>query len=97
LILRRGTDHASVRHARDERRHVIDHEIERVLTAPLRGMDGHLGRRQRKDQPSRSDIDMWKAEHLSKKCAIGFSVRAVDDHVRAGYLRHELLYSFAIE
>jgi hypothetical protein len=93
LIPRFGTAHTTIGHARDEGLHIVDHEIDFVFTAILGWMDRDLGRGQREDQPSRSYIDMWEAEHISKKCAIGISIRAVDDHVRSGYLRHSLLHS----
>ena len=47
-------------------------------------MNGDLGRGQREDQPALSDIDMREPKHITKECAIRFSVRAVDDHVSAG-------------
>jgi hypothetical protein len=91
LIPRRRAKNASVVHPRGKRRNVVDHQIDFVLAARLRRMNGDLRRGQRKDQPALSDIDMREAEHVAKECAIRISVRAVDDHVGAANHGHSIL------
>jgi hypothetical protein len=73
--------HTTRRHVFDEGSHVIDHEIDFVLTTRIRGMDGDFRRRQREDQPTLTHVNTREAEHVAKKRAIGVGVRAVDDHV----------------
>jgi len=88
LIARRRAQNAAVVHPRDKRRKVVDHQIDFVLAARLRRMNGDLRRGQRKDQPALSDIDMREAEHVSKESAIRISVRAVEDHVGSAHSGH---------
>jgi hypothetical protein len=88
LIPRRRAKNAAVVHPRDERRNIVDHQIDFVLPARLRRMDGDLRRGQREDQPALPDVDMREAEHIAKKRAIGIAVRAVEDHVGAAHSGH---------
>jgi hypothetical protein len=69
-------------HLLDERVDVIAHQIELVHIVLVRMVDGDLGRRHAKDQPSIANIDMREPEDVAEKRAIGLSVRAVDNRMR---------------
>src|ERR1700686_5215187 len=60
---------------------VVTHEIELVPGAFLRGMNGHLCRRQSEDQPTATSVNRGKSEDVSEEGAISGRVPAVADHV----------------
>jgi hypothetical protein len=47
-------------------------------------VNGHLRRRECKDQPSMAYVNVRKSQDIPKECPIGFRVTAVDQHVRPG-------------
>jgi hypothetical protein len=52
-----------------------------VRKAAVAGVNRHLGGRQGEDQPSVTNIDGTKLEHISNKCAVGFGIRTVEQQV----------------
>src|SRR6185436_6142682 len=90
-ILRRGAvDAVRVEH-RDEALYVRDHQIQFVPAAVFGWMNGHFGRRQRKNEPPSAYIDAREPEHVTKERAIGLGIGAVDDRMSAVNHRHVVL------
>src|SRR5262249_46123072 len=49
----------------------------------LRGMHGHFCWRQSEDQPTASNINIGKTQHVPQKCAVRLGIGAVNDRVGA--------------
>lgn len=51
---------------------------------PVEGMDGDLGGRESKDQPTFTDVDGTESQNIPKERAVGFRILAVEEEMSAG-------------
>src|SRR4029077_2747102 len=75
--------HALLRQCSDLRFQVIAHEVEFMDRILLRWVECGFWGRQGKDQPTMPRIHGFEPEDVTKKCAVGLDVFAVDNHVSA--------------
>src|SRR5262249_50872841 len=82
-VLDRSGDNVVLVHFSDERLNVVANEVELIDVVLLRGMHGHFCWRQSEDQPTASNINIGKTQHVPQKCAVRLGIGAVNDRVGA--------------
>lgn len=62
---------------------IVTHQVELELPALSSGMNRHLGRGQRKNQPSVAAIDRREPKHVPQESPIGICIFRINDDMRA--------------